>query len=111
MDSRIKSDALAAATVIEKSSFPFPLGRRVLSHPVPLPSREGVRVRFLLIIRNLRKERCATSETGTGFACAKLSEVTPPVAFAPVVGMTHKERSCPEARSQVLPLALRASSE
>jgi len=34
-------------------------------------------------------ERFAISETGTGFACAKLSEVPPPVAFAPVVGMTR----------------------
>src|SRR5277367_1752165 len=28
--------------------------------------------------------------TGTGFACAKLSEVLPPVATAPVVRMTEK---------------------
>jgi hypothetical protein len=29
----------------------------------------------------IRKERCAISETGTGFACAKLSEVLPPLAL------------------------------
>ena len=41
-----------------------------------------------------KKERAqrATSETGTGFADAKLSEVPPPVAFAPVVGMTELAR-------------------
>jgi hypothetical protein len=39
------------------------------------------------------KERFAISETGTGFACgAKLSEVPPPVANAPVVGMTQEAR-------------------
>jgi hypothetical protein len=30
-------------------------------------------------------------KTGTGFACAKLSEVLPPVATAPVVRMTEED--------------------
>jgi hypothetical protein len=40
------------------------------------------------------KERAqrAISETGTGFACAKLSEVLPPVANAPVVRMTQNAK-------------------
>jgi len=38
----------------------------------------------------LPKDRFAISKTGTGFASAKLSEVLPPVAKAPVVRMTNK---------------------
>jgi len=39
-----------------------------------------------------KKDRFAISETGTGFAFAKLSEVLPPVASAPVVRMTQEAR-------------------
>jgi len=48
---------------------------------------------FYDIGKSKYKERCAISETGTGFACAKLSggqKPSPPVASAPVVGMTQK---------------------
>jgi hypothetical protein len=55
------------------------------------------------------KERAqrAISETGTGFACAKLSEVLPPVANAPVVRMTQNAKL---PGGPLLPLALLASS-
>jgi hypothetical protein len=39
--------------------------------------------------------KAGDSETGTGFACAKLSggqKPSPPVAYAPVVGMTQTSR-------------------
>jgi hypothetical protein len=38
----------------------------------------------------MERAQRANSETGTGFAYAKLSEVLPPVAFAPVVRMTRE---------------------
>jgi hypothetical protein len=50
--------------------------------------------RLWKLIRDERSGGRAAREraTGTGFARAKLSEVPPPVAFAPVVGMTKEAR-------------------
>ena len=57
----------------------------------------------------MERAQRANSETGTGFACgAKLSEVLPPVANAPVVRMTQKREAVREL--PFLPLALLASS-
>jgi hypothetical protein len=41
-------------------------------------------------VQKVERVRRANLGTGTGFACAKLSEVPPPVAKAPVVGMTRR---------------------
>jgi hypothetical protein len=38
------------------------------------------------------KERCAISETGTGFAYAKLSEILPAARVARFVRMTQKRK-------------------
>jgi hypothetical protein len=38
----------------------------------------------------LPKDRCAISKTGTGFACAKLSEILPSARVARFVRMTQK---------------------
>ena len=47
---------------------------------------------FYDIGKSKYKERCAISETGTGFACAKLSEVRSSARVARVVKMTPKNR-------------------
>ena len=41
-----------------------------------------------LLLSNENKDRCAISETGTGFACAKLSEILPAARVARFVRMT-----------------------
>ena len=44
------------------------------------------------VVGGIAKERCAISETGTGFACAKLSEVHSSPRVARVVRMTQEAR-------------------
>ena len=62
---------------------------------------------FLLRAARRRKERCAISETGTGFAYAKQSEIRSSRRYAPVVRMTNITRCCPRSFH---PLAMLASS-